>query len=342
MNEDAETNPLENTNVTERVNARLVRGDYDDYAQIAREEGTSDKLVAKQAYILKKDGRLVGDRRSLRVRQQTRDDGMSNDILFDQKHEQLIQAYRMMGLPEEDVKIMEAGHFGLPALKKLREDARALRHDKLSEEVAKEFTTLRELTDFKKFYRTCRTDGVDSQQYDHVMANVSESLTLEDRLEQQRLEIVSNSEILNGQSRILVQNERLENENSGLVKSNSYLQRKNANIEQFFNDVGEGKRRSAEISKIVSQEYDKLLSSNIKWKILIDSLYVVAGGHLETFLDFARALRANDLNYINAHGDTFGKIILETQERFRIELERIATEAARTEIAQSLRSGKMF
>lgn len=332
---------LKKDNVTDRVRAKLLRGNYKDYAQIAREEGTTASFVAKQAYLLKKEGKIDGDRRSTNGKEEQGSTGTVLAIPVDREKidANRIKAYRLMGIPEADLAIMEAAHTDLAGLKKMREEARALRHDKLAEQIAKEFKTTPELNNFIAFYRAVLKTGVSQEQYEHVMTNVSESFTLEQQIHEQTNQVTDLDDKSSGVN-LKLQNANIElgkktKKNEELSSTNKRLEDRNNELRLYFRNIGEGKEGFEEVNQLVRQAFDRLFGNDPRWKLVIKAVAIAAARYPDEFKEWAIHTVAGDDEYIMENAERLVAPLVEAQMVLRKELEIEATEAQRRKILES-------
>ena len=320
--------------VTDRVNDRLVAGNYESYSQIAREEGTTEDFVSKRAHELRKQGKLVGDRRS-RARQSgigEDDIGIMAEPLTDKIFEQRMAAYRMMGVPEADIKTMEAGRFDLAGLRKAKEQARLLKYDRRIEELVKAFPNLPALNDFIGFYNDVHNSGVRHSQYTAVMTNVRQSMTLDDKLEEQRSEMEENAEKMDNALNLITHYQEnaktlsskckdLENKIAYYEPRVSRLETSKKELDQYFMEIAQGKRYGEEIRSIVSDENDKLFREITKWKMIFGIAYAVACKYPDRFQAMSEAFRSNDTGNMNANASLYGQLFHEADHLLKMELD---------------------
>lgn len=330
---------------TERVDERLIKGDFNDYSQLARDEDTTPEFVAKRAHYLKKDGKLAGDRRTSR----TKPEGVSdvkpdagNAVIDDKIHMQRMEAYRLAGVPEEDIAIMDAGHLDLNGLKKLREDARALRHDKKAEQLAKEFRTMGELEDFTKFYHAATKNGTTQHQYDELMAGVREGQTLLEHIEQIR--VADDAYIRRHAEYMQLSDEmtKMREEQKTMIDMTTKMEERKSAVEQFFKDVREGKQHSESIEKIVSAAVETVLAGNEKWKILVAASCKVLTKYPRECMLMDEAFATGETDRVEENKMRVGLVILEAQEYFEQAMKNHVHQPVREEVANSLWSGRRF
>src|SRR5436853_3541052 len=335
---------IKKDNVTERVRAKLLRGNYKDYAQVAREEGTTAPFVAKQAYLLKREGKIDGDRRSTNEKEEQGSNGTVLAIPVDREKidANRIKAYRLMGIPEADLAIMEAAHTDLAGLKKMREEARALRHDKLAEQIAKEFKTTAELNNFIAFYRAVLKTGLSQEQYEDVITNVSESFTLEQQIYEQTNKVTDLDDKCSGVN-LKLQNTNIElgkktKKNEELSSANKRLEDRNNELQLYFRNIGEGNEGFEEVNQLVRQASDRLFGNNVRWQLVIRAVAIGAAKYPDEFKEWAMHTLAGDNEYIRENAERLAAPIFEAQMVLREELEIEATEALRRKILESGRS----
>jgi hypothetical protein len=338
--ENDNPNTLLTKTVTERVDARLVRRNFEDYAQIAREEGTSPEFVAKRAHDLKKDGKISGDRRNSKQRQQANNNEMPAAELSDKVFSERMKAYKLLNIPAEDLEIMEQARTDIHGLIKMRQDARALRHDKLAEEVSNQFKNLTELRDFVAFHGSVRSRGVTRADYESVMSMTSESLSLDKYISKHRTIAQALKEETS--DRIAQKEEASRNLCSlkdiikALGPAVDKLELKYNQMLQAFRSIGEGKEYRQEVSELVCREYGKILDGDAKWRLLVQIVFLVSSRFPAEFQELAQALSVNDIAYVNANAERLYPPLLEAYSMFRREMEREATEALRRQILDSI------
>jgi hypothetical protein len=257
-----------------------------------------------------------------------------------------MKVYRRLKVPEEDLEIMEEGHIDLQGLRKMRVDVRALAYDKLTEQVAKEFSNEAQLRDFVEFYRAVRSIGATHPQYQSVMSKIGQLLYLDQYISGQTDDVSRlRSHVFGLRMQVSDVNRELvisKTQNADLLTKNRLLEARHNELLQSFSNVGEGKKYSEEVHNLVCREYDRVLKKDGKWSNLVQYVAYAASIFPAEFEELASAFRARDINYINARAERLGRPLLEAQQLFRKDLEQEATEALRKQILDSIQSSSAF